>query len=112
MTQPAHIVDALRGEVLSVALDLQRGIAAATCPAANMVSFWDLKSHDYVRHVELEYPTGIALSADGRSFLVNHEPKASLSAIDADTLALIVGSTLSTAGLRGSHLTMHEIPKR
>lgn len=47
------------------------GIGAVTCPRGNRLSLWDLQKKRLLKTIEIEDVGGVAVSADGKSFVVS-----------------------------------------
>jgi hypothetical protein len=63
--------EAFRGEILSIDLDEPRMRVGTTCPDSQHVIFWDLAQRRLEQVFTLERPLGIALTRDGRFWVVN-----------------------------------------
>lgn len=90
--------------VASVAVDQTTGHAAATCPRANLVTFWDVPTRRYLGESRLRDCGGVAVSAEGE-FVVTSGVGAVVR-FDAGTFARRERGTTRFAGIRwDNHLT-------
>ena len=85
-TSTHQVASKLRGEVLSVAIDPQTGIAATTCPDGGLLAFWDVKTGALLASKELADARGVALTMDGQWFAVTHGKDAVVSMYGSRTL--------------------------
>ncbi|HED14070.1 MAG TPA: DUF1513 domain-containing protein [Gammaproteobacteria bacterium] len=107
LKKPADLVERLLGETLSVCIHEATGVVGATTPAGNLLTFWDLKNGNLLRHYELQNPRGIELSQDDENFVVSFgagNPPEALCIFDAETLEKRAGYDLAPTGITGSHL--------
>ncbi len=104
LTEPKAIIDRLKSETLSLCIDERRGIIVATSPTGNLVTFWNLKTGQFISSLEMPKPRGIIQSKDKAYFLISYDLDASLVFVDADTLKLDESLKVSRAGFSGSHL--------
>jgi hypothetical protein len=95
---------AMAGETLSLAISEAGRLVGTTNPMAGQLAFWDLDGMALRAALPLEKARGIALSLDGRAFLVTHGRRPALSAFDARTLATLEGYRVKDIGITGSHL--------
>ncbi|MCB1743769.1 MAG: DUF1513 domain-containing protein [Gammaproteobacteria bacterium] len=114
LSRPKAVVDRLLGETLSVCIHEPTRTVAATTPAGNLLSFWDLDSGTLLRYYELPNPRGVSLGVDGEHFVVSFglgDPPEALCLISAASLDKVDGFDLSPTGITGSHLTLHVLPE-
>lgn len=104
LTEPKNIIDQLKSETLSLFIDEQRDLLAATSPVGGLVTFWHVKSGQFIASVNLPSPRGLILSKNKKFFLVSCDQDASLAFINADNLKLVPNLTIPRAGFSGSHL--------
>lgn len=104
LKEPKEIIDQLKSETLSVCIDDERGILAATSPAGNLVTFWNIKLGSYISSISITKPRGIIQSKNKKYFLISFDTDASLAVIDANTLKLNSEYVALRAGFSGSHL--------
>lgn len=102
--QPASLTERLYGETLSLALHPDTGIIGITTPDANVVSFWQLSTGDFIHSVDLPAPRGIAYDQRRKHFMVSFGEQASMVAIDGKTLQEIPSSLIHRRYITGSHL--------
>jgi hypothetical protein len=69
-----------------------------------MVTFWSLEDFSLRKVLDLPRPRGLALTRDGRRFLLSYGETAELAQVDPETLELLPGTALSESFLTGSHL--------
>jgi hypothetical protein len=113
LRHPAHIVERLLGETLSVCIHEESGIVAATTPAANLVTLWELDSGKLLRHHELQNPRGVVLSHDGRYFVVSYgsgHPPEALCLLSVISLEKIPYYDIAPTGITGSHIYTYTFP--
>lgn len=95
----------MRQYVASVAVDPAGGMAVATCPRANWVTFWDLRARRYAGRQRLRDAGGAAFAAAGREFVVS-TGQGAIVRFDVDTLALRRTATVRIPDLKwDNHLT-------
>lgn len=73
------------GEILSIDIDVARGRICTTCPDSSNVIFWDYLARSVLRVDTLARPLGVALTLDGRYWLVN-DIEGGTHVWDAETL--------------------------
>jgi uncharacterized protein len=93
----------LKSETLSLCIDEIRGTIAATSPAGNLVTFWNLHSGDLISKLELPNPRGIVMTADHSCYAISSGQDAELVLVSAETRTP-VGTHIPRAGYSGSHL--------
>lgn len=104
MTEPAHIAARMHGEALSVEIHEPSGIAAVTHPNGGMVTFWSIAELKLLKVLDLPRPRGLALTRDGRYFILSYAESAELVLVDPGTLEPVPGTGLHQSFLTGSHL--------
>ena len=67
---PESVLRSMNHFGLSVCMDPQTSIVGLTCPKGNVVVFWDAKSGEYLRTLNIVDASGITLSHDAGSFLI------------------------------------------
>ncbi len=103
-TEPADVASRMTGEALSVEIHEPTRIAAVTHSLGTMVTFWSLDTLAFVKSIELPRARGVALTRDGRHFVVSYAPSTELALIDPETLEVLPGKGLSQTFASGSHL--------
>lgn len=93
----------LKSETLSLCIDEARGVVATTSPAGNSVTFWNLKTNEFLSSLDLPSPRGIVMTADQRYYVISYGKTANLLLIDANTRTKIE-LEIPQAGYSGSHL--------
>jgi uncharacterized protein len=101
--EPADVVRRMFGEALSVEIHEPSGIAAATHPFGDMVTFWNLRDLRFVKRLDLARARGLALTRDGSRFVLAYGQGAELALLDPATLERAPGG-VSRSFLTGSHL--------
>ena len=92
--------------VASVAVDPATGQAVATCPRANLITFWNSRTGRYLGERRLPDAGGVAFDAPTRTFAVTNG-RGTVVRFDADTFALRAAMTTHFAGLKwDNHLTV------
>jgi uncharacterized protein len=104
LKEPKEIVDRLKSETLSLFIDDQRGILAATSPAGNLVTFWKIQTGEFLSSLEMSSPRGIIESKDQKHYLISYDQSANLAFVNADTLKIESNLEIPRAGFSGSHL--------
>jgi len=104
VTEPAAVAARMLGEALSVEIHEPTGVAAVTHPAGGMVTFWSLEDFALRKVLDLPRPRGLALTSDGRRFLLSYGETAELVEVDPDSLEVLPGTDLHQSFLTGSHL--------
>ena len=112
MASPSDVVERLFGETLSLCIDEQRRIVAATTPIANLLTFWNLDTGELVRHYAAHNPRGISLSLDRRHYVLSYEKPPQLSLLSTETLEQVGGADLMQTGMSGSHILNYSLPAR
>ena len=91
--------------VASVAVDRATGHAAATCPRANLVTFWNAATGHYLGESRVRDCGGVAVDAEAGEFLMTNGGGAVIR-FDAGTFARREAGATRFAGLRwDNHLT-------
>lgn len=83
------LADTFVDEILSVDVDRARRRLGATCPEAGRVLFVDIDARAVAGVLVLERPLGIALTADGRHWLINDIAAGRVVVVDAASLAVL-----------------------
>ncbi|WP_370981555.1 DUF1513 domain-containing protein [Agaribacterium sp. ZY112] len=102
--EPAVVAGRMYGEALSVAIHDKQGIAVATHPDGDMLTFWSLDDGSLLRLIELDRPRGVTLSVDNSEFIVTYGAQASVARIPVSSLMLDSSSVLNASYLTGSHV--------
>ena len=102
--EPAEIAARMTGESLSVEMHEASRIAACTHSLGTMVTFWSLDTLGFLKALDLPRARGLALTKDGRHFLVSYNPSTELVMVDPATLEVVPGSQMSQTFASGSHL--------
>lgn len=79
------------------------GVAAATCPRGDLVTFWDSERAAYLGELRLKDAGGVATSADGTRFVVT-TGFGEVAVIDATTLATVREPRRAAATRWDNHL--------
>jgi uncharacterized protein len=98
-TAAAH----LKSETLSLCIDEDRHVVAATSPAGNTVTFWNLRTNELLSTLELPNPRGIVITADKKYYVVSYGKSSDLVLVDVQTRK-ITDIHVPQAGYSGSHL--------
>jgi hypothetical protein len=104
MTEPAAVAARMLGEALSVEIHEPTGIAAVTHPNGGMVTFWSLADTKLLKVLDLPRPRGLALTRDGRRFILSYAASAEVVLVDPESLEPVPGTRLAESFLTGSHL--------
>lgn len=104
LKEPKAIIDQLKSETLSLCIDDERGVLAATSPVGNIVTFWNIKTGDFISALNMDRPRGIILSKNKKYFLISYADNASLALVDTQTLKFNPALVAAGAGFSGSHL--------
>lgn len=110
LSSPQDVVGRMFGETLSLCIDEQRRIVAATTPIANLLTFWNLDTGELVRHYAAHNPRGISLSLDRRHYVLSYEKPPQLSLLSTETLEQVGGADLMQTGMSGSHILNYSLP--
>lgn len=112
MRQPATVTGKMLGETLSLAIHERRGIAGATNPAGDIVTFWKIGSGELVKSFDLPVARGIALTLDHTHFVVTYGKDASLVFIRSSDLEIVPETRLTgdnKSFVTGSHFITYDI---
>lgn len=109
--QPEDVMARMLGETLSVCVDKQRGIVAATSPRGGLLGFWRLRDGALVRTIELPNVRGVALTLDGRYYVVAYGPSASLALFDVTTFERLESHEPGQRRFSGSHVYAWKRPE-
>lgn len=102
------IIGSMRAETLSVAIHEPSMVVGATNPEGNLLTFWDFASGKLLKsYRNLKGPRGIALTLDGKHFVVTHGDTAELATFDVRTLNLVPSRKVDWSWITGSHVTAH-----
>jgi len=111
VTEPAATTGKMVGEVLSVCIHGASGVVGVTTPDGNLLSFWDMKTRRLLKHVDVDSPRGIALTADERHFVVSCGKLPHLDYYKTEGLTLDPKKTAADVRLTGSHIYTHRLPR-
>lgn len=103
MQSPFQIIQKMKGEALSVAIQNKLQIAAVTHPDGNMVTFWSIPKQQLLKVIELTRPLGITLNREQSVFLITHG-RTNLLEVDSDTLQPRYEQQLPMTYMSGSHI--------
>ncbi len=106
MRSPAPLMQSLRGETLSIAIDDARRRAVVTTPDGNLLTAWNLASQQFIKSFDLPLARGVAQTLDGEHFVVCHGTTATASFISTKTLELEPRLQLEKTLIAGSHIVM------
>ncbi|MFO0559343.1 MAG: DUF1513 domain-containing protein [Polyangiales bacterium] len=108
--RPRELVARMIGETLSVAIDAESTLALTTHPLGDCVSAWSLADGSSRGVLELPVARGVALTLDGREFVVSHKhgDAMALSFFDARTLEA-TGERIAPSPVTGSHVVIHRL---
>lgn len=101
--EPVELLARMIGETLSVYIDDATGIVAATTPAANLVTFWNIRTGELVKSMNVPDPRGIALTLDGKFWALSCS-NAVLTFLHADTLEAANIKPVFPSYTTGSHV--------
>ncbi len=104
LSQPEFVIKQIAGEALSLVIDEQRNIVAATHPNGNMVTFWSLEKRELIKAISVPNPRGITLSLDGKSYIVSYQENSSLVHIGSRDLIADTASIVQPSYITGSYL--------
>lgn len=105
--EPNTVVQRMKSEALSVAIDESNETVAVTHPRGGMVTFWDLHGK-FKKQIDIDYPRGVSLSLDGKHFILSYGTAATLAFVSTRSLELVPEMVLANAGFTGSHLFLLE----
>lgn len=110
--RPAPRAGAYVGESLSVAIHEPTGTALATHPWGGALSLWRVGDGELLASFDLESPRGVAVTLDGRYFVVSHGKDGAVSLLDPSARAFVAGSTRNIGRFTGSHVyTWNPVPE-
>jgi hypothetical protein len=104
MQEPQPVTSRMIGEALSVAIHEPTQIAAVTHPFGDMVTFWSMRTFDFLKKLDLPRARGVTLTQDGNNFLVSYGLTTDVVEISPGTLAPARDSVLTQSYLSGSHV--------
>ena len=112
LTEPRDVMARMVGETLSLCIDERSSVVAATNPDGNLVTFWDLISRRYVKHLDLPAPRGLTRTLDGEYFVLSYGRESGiLTLVSPATLEPVPLHRVDRAPVSGSHLfTWDEAP--
>lgn len=110
MSKPGDVTSQLIGETLSVCIDEHHGVVAATTPLANSLTFWDMASTKFLQHISAVNPRGVALTQNGRFFIVSYGKPPQISLLSSDSLTKAANPDLQLTGMSGSHILSYNLP--
>ncbi|MEM7468465.1 MAG: DUF1513 domain-containing protein, partial [Pseudomonadota bacterium] len=106
--EPVDLLARMIGETLSVFIDDAHGIVAATTPAANLVTLWDIHSGNLIRSLNVPDPRGITMSLDGKYWVLSCS-NAVLTFLDAETLEPAPMKPIFPSYTTGSHVISYNL---
>ena len=101
--EPVDLLARMIGETLSVYIDDKTGVVAATTPAANLVTFWDINTGELVKSLNVPDPRGITLTLDGKYWALSCA-NAVLTFLHADSLEAADIKPVFPSYTTGSHV--------
>jgi hypothetical protein len=104
MTEPAAVVQRMRGEALSISINNTNGIAAVTHPEANLLTFWSLADRQIIKAIGMQSPRGITQTLDGNNFVISYGKKPAMAYISSSDLSPLADSILQPTFASGEHL--------
>jgi hypothetical protein len=105
LAEPPDVVSRMVGETLSLCIDDRTSVVAATNPDGNLVTFWDLGSGRYVKHLDLPAPRGLTKTLDGEYFVLSYgRESGTLTFVSPSTLEPVALGRVDRAPVSGSHL--------
>lgn len=103
MRTPKALFEGLLGESLSTLI--HDDVAGVTTPKGNVVSFWDLDRQKLVHQLPIDNPRGLAVTRDGKNWLVAHGSMPRVSLFDRVTYAPVSAPVELPVGcFSGSHV--------
>jgi hypothetical protein len=67
---PDDVLGQMQQYVASICIESHRGIAGVTCPRGNVVTFWDIRNHRFLKSLAIRDAAGIGLSSNRREFVI------------------------------------------
>ena len=104
MTEPAAVVQRMRGEALGISINKINGIAAVTHPEANLLTFWSLADRQIIKAIGMENPRGITQTLDENNFVISYGKKPAMAYISSSDLSPLADSILQPTFASGEHL--------
>jgi hypothetical protein len=105
LAEPPDVVSRMVGETLSLCIDDRTSVVGATNPDGNLVTFWDLGSGRYVKHLDLPAPRGLTKTLDGEYFVLSYgRDSGTLTFVSPTTLEPVSLGRVERAPVSGSHL--------
>jgi uncharacterized protein len=104
MQEPRGVTSRMFGEALSVAIHEATQVAAVTHPFGDMVTFWSMRTFDFLKKIDLPRARGVTLTQDGSHFIVSYGPTTDVVEISPRTLSPARDSVLTQSFLSGSHV--------
>ncbi|MCX4240752.1 DUF1513 domain-containing protein [Paraliomyxa miuraensis] len=86
VTEPLDVLRDLKGETLSVAIHEPTRTVAATTPLGHYLTLWELDTGRLRKSLRLPEPRGVAVSLDGKDFILNFGNPPRMARLDAFTL--------------------------
>lgn len=109
--EPAEVVNLMVGETLSVAIGGPHDVVATTSPIGQVVAFWSLATGELLGSLRVPNPRGVAMTLDGREFLITFGATAKVARVDTGTLRPVdvPGNRRGIpCAITGSHVRVHE----
>jgi uncharacterized protein len=109
LSDPAEVTSRMLGETLSLAIHEELNIVGATNPAGDICTFWDIKSGRHLKSIGMKEVCGIALTLDGRYFVLTGRHKFAVQMVRARDLAVVEEGSFNLSGINGSHCIIYDL---
>ena len=80
-----------------------------TNPDGNIVTFWNLKSGQFIKALPMPSPRGIALTLDQAEFVISYDGGTQLGRLSASELGEVRSTGRGKPVLSGSHIVIHSL---
>jgi len=100
---PNEVYQRINSMCLSVTINQETGIFAATSPISHNVTFWDIKKKKFLKLIEIKDAQGVCLAKDGQLWIIT-TTNGSIHIIDEKTLLPIDAYKNKYTGLNAFHV--------
>lgn len=112
MVSPAAVTGAMKGETLSIVMHEESSVIAATNPYGRedgLLTFWNMARQEFVSKLEVQQPRGVALSLDGRYWVVTMgRDKPGVMLLDRESRMPTNPPLAFECSSQGSHAYIHD----
>ncbi len=108
LAEPREVTSRLMGEVLSVCVHEPTNVVAAPPPLGDVVTFWNVKTCELVKKLDLPRARGVSLTLDGKHFVITHGD-VDVTLVTTNGLEPVPAERFTGSLLTGSHIITYSL---